>query len=280
MNNLILREWNNQNIRQREDNYVCLTDMCKACGKRFNNWYQLNSTIEYLEELSSVTGIPATAENPKTQGVQALVEIIKGGTPELQGTWGHRKVALRLAQWLSPKFAIQVDTWVEELLITGNVDLNSNIPQDYASALRLAADEYERRLQAEEKAKETQGKLNEAEDTLDAYRAILSPESCLTVGQVAQALGITGLGRNNMFKYLRRKDFIKQKPSQEPYQKRIDEELAVVDLLTIKVGHKEVTKPQTKLTFKGLEWLIKKLKASKFSVNTSAKAVWDYYNGQ
>lgn len=278
MNNLILREWNNQNIRQREDNYICLTDMCKACGKNLGHWLENKSTREYLEELSSVIGIPTTAKNPQSQGIQALVEINQGGTPELQGTWGHRKVALRLAQWLSPKFAIQVDAWIEELLTTGSVDLNSNIPQDYASALRAAAAEYERRLKAEENAKQTQGKLNEAEDVLETYRSILSPESCLTVAQVAKALGINGLGRNNLFSYLRRKDFIQQKPSVEPYQNRIDQELAVVDLMTISKGSDQVTKPQTKITFKGLEWLIKKLKADKFPVKTSAKAIWDYYS--
>jgi len=169
-----------------------------------------------------------------------------------------------------------------EIRKTGGYNLQEkfDIPQDYASALRLAADEYERRLQAEENAKQTQGKLNEAEDVLDTYRAILSPESCLTVAEVAKALGVKNLGRNNLFSYLRRKDFIQQKPSVEPYQNRIDQELAVVDLITINKGSKQDTTPQTKLTFKGLEWLIKKLIADNYPVNTTAKAVWDHYNGQ
>jgi len=293
MNNLILREWNNQKIRQREDNYICLTDMCKACEKQFAKWYRLDSTKEYLEELSKATGIPVStenpdiqirtsAENPLSQGIQALVEIYKGGTPELQGTWGHRKVALRLAQWLSPKFAIQVDTWIEELLTTGNVNLKETqkLPQTYLEALKELVASEEKRQLAEKNAKQTQGKLNEAEDVLDTYRAILSPESCLTVAEVAKALGVKNLGRNNLFSYLRRKDFIQQKPSVEPYQNRIDQELAVVDLLTINKGSKQDTTPQTKLTFKGLEWLIKKLIADNYPVNTTAKVVWDHYNGQ
>jgi hypothetical protein len=177
MNNLIWREWNSQNIRQREDNYICLTDMCKACEKQFAKWYRLDSTKEYLEELSKATGIPVstenpdiqirtTAENPQSQGIQALVEIYKGGTPDLQGTWGHRKVALRLAQWLSPKFAIQVDTWIEELLTTGSVNLKETqkLPQTYLEALKELVASEEKRQLAEENAKQTQGKLNEAED--------------------------------------------------------------------------------------------------------------------
>ena len=39
------------------------------------------------------------------------------------GTWFHRKVALHLAQWLSPSFSIQVSNWLDELLLTGKVEL-------------------------------------------------------------------------------------------------------------------------------------------------------------
>jgi prophage antirepressor-like protein len=175
-----------------------------------------------------------------------------------------------------------------EIRKTGGYNLKENqkLPQTYLEALKeLVTTEEKRQLaetraeEAEEESEVTQSLLDEAEDTLEAYRAILSPESCLTVGQVAQALNIPKLGRNNLFKYLRRKHFIKQN-SQEPYQNRIEQELAVVDLVTINVNHKKVTNPQTKLTFKGLEWLIKKLKANKFPVNTSAKVIWDYYNTQ
>lgn len=45
------------------------------------------------------------------------------------------------------------------------------VPQDYASALRLAADEYECRISAEQN-------LSQAESTLEQYRAILSPGAC------------------------------------------------------------------------------------------------------
>lgn len=41
------------------------------------------------------------------------------------GTWVHRKVAIHLAQWLSPSFAVQVSNWLEELLITGKVELGN-----------------------------------------------------------------------------------------------------------------------------------------------------------
>lgn len=158
------------------------------------------------------------------------------------------------------------------------IQKTQKLPQTYLEALKELVDSEEKRQLAEEKAKQTQGKLNEAEDVLETYRSILSPESCLTVAQVSKALGINGLGRNKLFDYLRRKDFIQQKPSVEPYQRRIDQELAVVDLTTINRGDKKVTTPQAKLTFKGLEWLVKNLKSDGYPVHTDAQAIWDFYN--
>ena len=46
--------------------------------------------------------------------ISELVQSAKGGNPELQGTWVHPYVAIHLAQWLSPRFAVQVSKWVYE----------------------------------------------------------------------------------------------------------------------------------------------------------------------
>lgn len=44
--------------------------------------------------------------------ISELVQSIRGGNPELQGTWVHPQVAIHLAQWLSPEFAVKVTKWV------------------------------------------------------------------------------------------------------------------------------------------------------------------------
>lgn len=114
-----IKSWNDRRIRIREDRYVCLTDMAQAVGKLFGGWNRLESTKSYLATLSSVMQIDATD----------LVQVIQGGDPQKQGTWGHPKVALRFAQWCSDEFAVQVDFWIDELVTTGNVSiLESNSP--------------------------------------------------------------------------------------------------------------------------------------------------------
>ncbi len=92
-------------IRQRiEDGYLSATDMCKANGKRYNHWYSLDSTSEYLKELSRDIGL----------SVPNLIQIKKGGISTQQGSWVHPRAATLLAMWISPKFGVKVSRWIEE----------------------------------------------------------------------------------------------------------------------------------------------------------------------
>lgn len=74
---LIEHKVENSLIPQRAiDGYVNATAMCKAVRKQFNNYYRLQSTGDFLKELSAETGIT----------VSELVQAIKGGVPSEQGT--------------------------------------------------------------------------------------------------------------------------------------------------------------------------------------------------
>ena len=116
MSQNIVRVWKSKIIRQREDGYVCLTDMAQAAKKQLNDWTRQKGTQRYLDALSSVTGIPVTL----------LVQVFQGGEPSEQGTWGHPKVSLRFAQWCSEEFAVQVDFWIDELLSKGTVAIDAD----------------------------------------------------------------------------------------------------------------------------------------------------------
>jgi hypothetical protein len=97
-------------ISQRaKDGYINATAMCKAANKLFNDYSRLSTTEAFVKELGAVTGIPVTE----------LIQSLRGGHPELQGTWVHPQVAIHLAQWLSPQFAVQVTQWVFEWISGG-----------------------------------------------------------------------------------------------------------------------------------------------------------------
>lgn len=90
---------------------VNATQMAKRFGKRANDWFNLQSTKEFLNELS------ITRKNGNCD-YQAF--ITKAGAPETGGgTWMHEDVALEFARWLSPKFAIWCNDRIKELLTQG-----------------------------------------------------------------------------------------------------------------------------------------------------------------
>lgn len=109
---------NNNVISQRaHDGYVNATAICKAVGKRLNDYTRYSGTQGYIDELSAVTGIPATE----------LIQTIQGGNPKLQGTWVHPQVAINLGQWASPKFAVLVSKWVVDWM-SGSSQNNTHLP--------------------------------------------------------------------------------------------------------------------------------------------------------
>lgn len=271
----IIKTWNEKTIRWREeDQYGCLTDMAQATGKQPSDWTRLKSTAEYLLALEGSTGIPR----------DQLIQVNESsGSNEERGTWAHRRVCIRFAQWCSPEFAVQVDTWVEELMTTGSVSLN--LPKDYLSALKalVVSEEQKLELAAKNEVLEAQAgfyanKLGEAEDVLQTYRAITSDDSCLTLKQVADALAIQGLGRNNLSRYLKEKNFLIQSQP-VPYRRVIEAGWAIVVTSTYEDNWGNVKSTQsTRFTFKGLTWLVKTLTKDGYDVRTTAEQIWDTYN--
>jgi hypothetical protein len=99
------REWNGHPIHRRQvDGYVNATAMCRAGGRRWNHYATNERTSEYLRALSRSAGIPA----------DLLVASITTGPNHLRGTWVHPRLAVDLARWISPAFAVWMDGWFLE----------------------------------------------------------------------------------------------------------------------------------------------------------------------
>ena len=98
-------------ISIRKDGYINATQLCKAGNKLFGHYQKSKQTQDYLQALSSIIGIP----------ILDLLDSKVGGSHS--GTYVHRKVAYHLAQWISPHFAVQVSNVLDELMLTGRVEL-------------------------------------------------------------------------------------------------------------------------------------------------------------
>ena len=104
-------------ISRKEDNYINATQLCKAGDKLFNNWRRNQKTEGFLTELSTSTRIR----------VDMLIQVILDVPNEFRGTWVHPRVAINIAQWISPEFDVKVSGWIYELLTTGSVRLERPI---------------------------------------------------------------------------------------------------------------------------------------------------------
>ncbi len=98
--------FNNTPIHATRDAWFNATDMANAFGKRPIDWLKQKETKEYIALLC--------VEYEVTEN--HFVKTKKGGNLSTQGTWLHRKLAIRFAQWLDTRFAIWCDERIEELL--------------------------------------------------------------------------------------------------------------------------------------------------------------------
>jgi hypothetical protein len=103
--------------RRQTDGYVNATAMCQANGKLWGHYIRADRTKDYLSALRQhLEWIPENlnARISPCMDAPELVVSIKGGIPDLQGTWVHPLLAVDLARWISPQFAVWMDGWFLE----------------------------------------------------------------------------------------------------------------------------------------------------------------------
>lgn len=124
---LILKNGNDFMIPIRKDGMINATELCKAGGKKFNDYHRLKQTQEFILELEKSENIrESKLIIIKHGGINESV-IPDSLNPKIQGTWIHRKVAYNLAQWISPYFSVQVSKILDELFTKGEVKLQRPI---------------------------------------------------------------------------------------------------------------------------------------------------------
>lgn len=140
--------------------YVNMTSVAKKFpNKNLSKIANSDEITNYVNRLSEITNVRSAD----------LLIIRKGGDVSKQGIWAHQKVALRIAQKLSVDFSIWVDTKIEELLLNGNVSLNTNLPDftNPAEAARAWANQYEATQRAIAEKKQIELEKNEAIKTIE-----------------------------------------------------------------------------------------------------------------
>lgn len=107
MNTLTNFDYNGTPINKRADGYINLTQMCQANGKRLDVFMKTKKTKEYIDALINYHHLEVVYTEEGVNG----------------GTWGHPTLAINLARWISPKFAIWCDSHIFNLISTGTTEL-------------------------------------------------------------------------------------------------------------------------------------------------------------
>lgn len=178
-----------------ENVMVNATQMAKKFGKRPNDWLNLQSTKEFLQELTE------TRKNGNADFQPIATK--RGGTDlTAQGTWMHEDVAMEFARWLSPKFAIWCNDRIKELARTGVTTLAAPAEaRDDDEVIAHAMQVLQRRLEAKQlqlqAANDTIAEQTEEIKTLaplaDYTKEVLQSTSTYTLTQVAKDLGFQSI---------------------------------------------------------------------------------------
>lgn len=116
MSELIVLDYEDRSVsRDVADGYFDATSMCQAMGKLLKDWKKNHETSDYLAALSFDLGVP----------VHCLIRETRTARGHKGHTFIHPLAAIRLAQWLSPEFAVQVDKWVHSGRVANRTDENT-----------------------------------------------------------------------------------------------------------------------------------------------------------
>lgn len=170
--------------------YVNLTEFAKPFPGK--NLTQIVNSLEIKEYRR------ALSELQNYSSVDLLI-VSKGGDVSKQGTWAHQKVALRVAQKLSPDFAVWVDTKIEELLTTG-VTTASDDDAAIAHAMEILNRRLEQakaeKLLLEEKSRAQETVIKEQAPKVEYYDTVLTSTSTYTATQIAKEFGWSAVTLN------------------------------------------------------------------------------------
>jgi len=89
-------------IQQRSsDGFINASQLCTVAGKRWFNYLREENTGHFLRTLAEQLKVKVADLHPELKTDAAETNV-----------WVHPQVAIHLAQWLSPAFAVKVSSWV------------------------------------------------------------------------------------------------------------------------------------------------------------------------
>lgn len=177
---------------------INLTKMCQSFDLEIRRWLQNPSTKQFLSALQA-------------DDTKSVIAIFKGGNG-IQGTFGTREVALKVAQWISPEFEVFCIRKLDELFQTGKTELKPNRELSRLEILEMA-------LETEKENLKLKQELENAKPAIAFQSAVQNSVNSISIGEFAKILKI---GEFKFFSWLRDNGYLLKHPKNVPAQKYIE----------------------------------------------------------
>lgn len=176
-------------VCREKDGYIDVTNLCKAGGRTYDTWNRRKATkaflVELQQDLQRNWNGPQNCRPSDTDAESKLIKF-ETGHGATQRTWAHPRVALNIAQWVSPAFDVQVTKWVHQLLVTGHVRLTDDPDDQTLLDIQIGRAKYARLL--------GEGNVTEAEE---AENEVYNKLEEMQVRNAALAKAVAGLQEEN-----------------------------------------------------------------------------------
>ena len=137
--------------------------------------------------------------------------------------------------------------------------LKQQAPQDYLSALKQLVAAEEERIKLQQQNQKQQLLLEEQQPKVEFYDDVAGSKDAVAMKEVAKVLGIKGMGRNKLFKFLRDRKILDR--NNMPYQEYVDRGYFRVIEQRYNTNNGDIKITFTTLVYnKGIEFIRKLLK--------------------
>lgn len=192
-------------IDDRNEPWFCLSDVCKILG--LGNPSQVKTTLKSRGVITNEVSTPIVSQGVDT-GKTKMVAINFIDEPNLyKCIFQSRKQEAEMFQdWIC-------EDVIPSIRKTGSYSLQHRVPQTFAEALRLAAEQ-------QEEIEKQKLLILEQKPKADFYDDVVESKDALPMAIVAKTLNM-GIGRNKLFSFLREQKVLRE--NNEPYQSYVDD---------------------------------------------------------
>lgn len=160
------------------------------------------------------------------------------------------------------------DDVLTSVMLNGMYKVGDKVPQTFLEALELAVEKEKQRLALEQKYIEAENRAQENQEVKELYDATnASEEYWLPMKTVADVLDVIGIGRNNLYKFLREKHILSQ--NNEPM--RCYQEMGYIRSSYVSGFKNQII---CVVSLKGLKFIFKKLQNAELIPRTTKMEEW------